>query len=164
MTTPLGALTPRTLSRLVTGRGVSWVLAVTLSCAATPTPTAERPSRVPPRAETTTGALSLPPPNPKLYASVRDAAKWQNPYLIVGPTTVQVTALGRDQEVPVSALEDTLRALSRSAWPYGAVVGVQEQGLIAGDGSDDAPIAANKAATVAVLGRLGVTIEWWPTG
>jgi hypothetical protein len=110
------------------------------------------------------GPLALPKPDPKRYAAVRDASAWKNPYLVVESKGVRVIALGVDAVVSVLALEGTLRALPGAAWPYGGVVAAQEQSIRAGDGTDDAAIAVNKQELVNLAKRLGLTIEWWPSG
>jgi hypothetical protein len=106
--------------------------------------------------------LSLPPQDPSLYASIRDARDWKNPYLVVEVTGVRLTGAGVDKLVAVSALPETLATLPRSAWPYGAVVAASVQS-IRGDDRDDAPIEANRVALVEVLRAIGVAIEWWPS-
>jgi hypothetical protein len=113
--------------------------------------------------ETHVKALALPPPDSKLYASVRDASAWKNPYLVVQAKGVRVIALGMDATVGVSTLADALRGLPQAAWPYGGVVAAQEQAIVAGDGSDEAPIRTNKSEVVELLKRLGLAVEWWPS-
>ena len=98
------------------------------------------------------------------YKAVRDARKWDNPYLMVGPDHIVVRAKGLAglKIVPADALEQTLLELPVTAWPYGKVVAVQENGDRA-DKSDDKPIADNVAAARATLKKLGVTFDKWPS-
>jgi hypothetical protein len=83
---------------------------------------------------------------------------------MVGPDSIVVRANGLAglKIVPVADLEQTLLELPVTAWPYGKVVAVQENG-IRGDASDDKPVAENVAAARAVLKRLGVTFDRWPS-
>src|SRR5262249_3985469 len=99
----------------------------------------------------------------KVYEAIRDAKDWQNPYLVIQADGVLVTAGGSTKKVAVGDLEAALASLPPSAWPYGAVIAAQEQSIRAGDGSDDAPIAANKARVTTILGGLGLTVSWWPS-
>lgn len=98
------------------------------------------------------------------YKAIRNATKWENPYLMVGPDSIVVRAKGLAglKIVPADALEQTLLELPVTSWPYGKVVAVQENGDRA-DKSDDKPIADNIAAARATLKRLGVTFDKWPS-
>ena len=98
------------------------------------------------------------------YKAIRNAAKWENPYLMVGPDHIVVRAKGLAglKIVVPDALEQTLLELPITAWPYGKVVAVQENGNRA-DKSDDKPIADNVAAARATLKKLGVTFDKWPS-
>ena len=97
------------------------------------------------------------------YKAIRSATKWENPYLMVGPDSIVVRARGLGLKiVPADALEQTLLELPVTAWPYGKVVAVQENGDRT-DKSDDKPIADNVAAARATLKKLGVTFDKWPS-
>jgi hypothetical protein len=98
------------------------------------------------------------------YKAIRNATKWENPYLMVGPDNIVVRAKGLAglKIVVPDTLEQTLLELPVTAWPYGKVVAVQENGDRA-DRSDDKPIADNVAAARAVLKKLGVTFDKWPS-
>ena len=98
------------------------------------------------------------------YKAIRNASKWENPYLMVGPDSIVVRARGLAglKIVPADALEQTLLELPVTSWPYGKVVAVQENGDRA-DKSDDKPIADNIAAARATLKKLGVTFDKWPS-
>jgi hypothetical protein len=98
------------------------------------------------------------------YKAVRDARKWENPYLMVGADSIVVRAKGLAglKIIPVEELEQTLMELPVTAWPYGKVVAVQENGDRA-DRSDDKPIADNVAAARATLKKLGLTFDKWPS-
>jgi hypothetical protein len=98
------------------------------------------------------------------YKAIRNATKWENPYLMVGPDHIVVRAKGLAglKIVVPDALEQTLLELPIAAWPYGKVVAVQENGDRT-DKGDDKPIADNVAAARAVLKKLGVTFDKWPS-
>lgn len=98
------------------------------------------------------------------YKAIRNANKWENPYLMVGPDHIVVRAKGLAglKIVLPDALEQTLLELPVTAWPYGKVVAVQENGDRT-DKTDDKPIADNVAAARATLKKLGVTFDKWPS-
>lgn len=98
------------------------------------------------------------------YKAIRNANKWENPYLMVGPDNIVVRANGLAgiKIVLPDALEQTLLELPVTAWPYGKVVAVQENGDRT-DKSDDKPIADNVASVRATLKKLGVTFDKWPS-
>ena len=105
-------------------------------------------------------------PAPQRYASVRDAKDWENPYLLIRRDGIEVIAKqlpsGR-KTVAAADLERTLIGLPVTAWPYGRVTAVQENGLRAAGGSDDEPIADNLRAALATLRKLDVTVNRWPS-
>jgi hypothetical protein len=91
------------------------------------------------------------------------AEDWKNPYLVVGPGSIEVIASGIPagrRTVAPTALRRTLVDLPVTAWPYGRVVAVQETGPR--NLGDDKPIRDNFYATLAMLKTLRVTIETWP--
>ena len=100
------------------------------------------------------------------YKSVRDAKDWENPYLVIRRDGIEVIVKrlpsGR-QTVAVAELERTLIGLPVTAWPYGRVAAVQENSIRAGDRSDDKPIADNLEAALAILKKLDVTVDRWPS-
>lgn len=106
----------------------------------------------------------IKPANTGRYKAIRNANKWENPYLMVGPDHIVVRAKGLAglKIVLPDALEQTLLELPVTAWPYGKVVAVQENGDRT-DKSDDKPIADNVAAARATLKKLGVTFDKWPS-
>jgi hypothetical protein len=96
------------------------------------------------------------------YRSIRDAKDWENPYLVVLRDSVDVRAKGYRDTLPVSELRQALVKLPVSAWPYGAVVAVQQIHLRAVGGADDAAIKSNVDETLAVLKALKVHPDLWP--
>jgi hypothetical protein len=103
---------------------------------------------------------------PKRYASVRDAKDWQNPYLVIRRDGIEVIAkqlpTGR-KTVAAVELERTLVGLPVTAWPYGRVAAVQENGVRAAGGSDDVSIPDNLSAALATLKKLDIAANRWPS-
>jgi hypothetical protein len=106
---------------------------------------------------------SIPPADPSLYRPVRDAKDWKNPYAVVQPDGVRLIAAGGERLLAAGDLERELRALPKSAWPYGRVIAAQEASIRSGEPGDEARIAANKTKLEEVLKALGLTVEWWPS-
>ena len=104
----------------------------------------------------------IPAADREKYRSIRDAKDWENPYVIVLRDGVDVRAKGYRGTLPVSELRRALVVLPISAWPYGAVVGVQQIHLRAVGGADDAAIKSNVDGTLAVLKALKVHPDLWP--
>jgi hypothetical protein len=103
---------------------------------------------------------------PQRYASVRDAKDWANPYLVIRRDGIEVIArkLPSGRKIVATAdLERTLIGLPVTAWPYGRIAAVNEQGLREADGRDDKPIADNLEKALATLRRLDVTADRWPS-
>lgn len=106
------------------------------------------------------------PPNPQQYGSIRVAKDWKNPYVVILKNGIEVIANGlRDGRAIVAPadLRRTLIDLPVTAWPYGRVAAVQENGIRAADRSDDQPIAHNLRTTLAILNALQVTVDRWPS-
>ena len=104
----------------------------------------------------------IPPPDPNKYRSVRDARDWRNPYLMVQAngirpisTTIETGAMSPPDVVAY------LEKLPSTAWPYGLVVAVQENGVRAGD--DDARIKKNREELIGLLEKAGVKVALWPS-
>jgi hypothetical protein len=107
----------------------------------------------------------VPPATPRKYHNVRDARDWKNPYLIVRPNGVEVLTSGASvtgQTVPTADVIHLLESLSKSAWPYGLVVAVQELGV---RGEGDTPrIERNELELLRRLRHAGVKAKLWPSG
>jgi hypothetical protein len=76
----------------------------------------------------------VPPSNPEKYRDIREAANWKNPFLIVQPNGVEILcggAAASGPTIPVSHVVRYLERLPESAWPYGLVVVVIENGVSA---------------------------------
>jgi hypothetical protein len=101
-------------------------------------------------------------PDEGKYKAVRDAREWLNPYLIVKANGIEVRAPGSEwTTVPPSAVVGFLEGLPATAWPYGLVVGVQENSLRSGD--DTAHIKQNLAELLSNVRAAGIKAEMWPS-
>jgi len=94
---------------------------------------------------------------------MRDMKGWQNPYLIIKVDGVALLDAGNHEEILLKApeLAQALAKLPASAWPYGRVVAVTENGVRAV--GDDVPIRKNRAIVAGTLERLNVLIKWIPS-
>src|SRR5437879_4994072 len=101
---------------------------------------------------------SIPPAKKKLYAKVRDAKDWRNPYLVVGAGDVQVLNVGTTE---IDQLKTVLEKLPKKAWPYGRVVALQEQALRSGN--DNEKIKKNLEKVLTVLKAADIKVELWPS-
>lgn len=106
------------------------------------------------------------PPVSRRWRSILVGEDWKNPFLIIGQDGIDVIAAGLPsgrRTVARGELQQTLVDLPVTAWPYGRVVAVAETGLRAPDRSDEATIAENLKATLAILKGLRVTANRWPS-
>ena len=62
--------------------------------------------------------------------------------------------------VSIEELRDCLVKLPKEAWPYGRIVGLQENSL----GRRTALTARNKEQAEQILKSLEIRITWWPSG
>ena len=104
--------------------------------------------------------------DPSKYKSIRDAKDWKNPYLVIHRGGIEVIANGLVSGrsiVPVAELQQTLLELPVTAWPYGRAAAVQEIGMRAGDRQEEELISGNLEAALAVLKKLRVVVNRWPS-
>lgn len=105
----------------------------------------------------------IPRAEPAKYRQVQDGKDWKNPYLMVRRDGVEIVGVTpASHAVPVDLVEAELERLPPSAWPYGLVVAVQDVGIMAV--GDEPRVLANRAKLLAVLKRLGIQVELWPSG
>lgn len=105
----------------------------------------------------------IPDADPKTYRGIHDGKDWRNPSLIVRPDGIVVSGASKNgSSIRVDEVPAALENLPDSAWPYGLVVAVQENAVVASH-ADQAGIETNRNLLVAVLSRLGVTIDFWPS-
>ena len=117
-------------------------------------------------ADTATSTLKkrIPPADPAKYRSITDSQQWRNPYLIVQAKGIDPWSMSPATKIPTMSPADVVAYLGKlpsSAWPYGLVVGVVENGLRAP--GDDARIKRNREELVRLLEKAGVKVELWPS-
>jgi hypothetical protein len=107
--------------------------------------------------------LAIPPASPEKYRGMIDMKGWQNPYLIIKADGVALLDAGSHEErlLKPAELTQALAKLPPSAWPYGRVVAVTENGVRAA--GDDVPIRKNRAIVAGALESLHVLINWIPS-
>src|SRR4051794_22002243 len=97
---------------------------------------------------------AIGPAHPQRYKFIDDARKWQNPILVISGDGIQVISKGLpsgERTVAPPDLRRTLIDLPVTAWPYGRVVAVQDNGLHPADLSDGPAITSNRNVTLAIL-------------
>jgi hypothetical protein len=101
-------------------------------------------------------------PDPKKYHAIRDAADWKNPYLVVRRDGVEIIGRMADgHSIPVDSIPGALKELPDSAWLYGLVVAVQNNGLVSR--GDTPRIRANRKTLLTLLKKLGIAVDLWPS-
>jgi hypothetical protein len=97
-----------------------------------------------------------------VYKDITDAQNWKNPFLIVGAEGVTLINSKRlEQFLPVEDVSSALSRMPVSAWPYGLVVALQENGVRARDDSEK--IAKNVTRLRAMLATCRIRVESWPS-
>jgi hypothetical protein len=132
-------------------------VAVLVSCSAapkTPDPTALATERI----------LAIPEPTPEKYRSLIHMKGWRNPYLIIRADGVGLLDPDDHLEriLKPGELTQALGNLPQSAWPYGRVVAVTENG-VRGGADDVVKIRANRAIVAGTLESMHVLINWVPS-
>jgi hypothetical protein len=134
-------------------------LAVLASCAKPPQAPEEASNAATPEVR----IQQIPPADPKKYQEVPgDYRNWRNPYLIVRKDGVGLLDVANDEQHLIK-LEDLTQALAQlpaSAWPYGRVVAVQENGVRAT--GDDVLIRKNRGIVLGTLEGLHVLVSVGP--
>ncbi len=97
------------------------------------------------------------------YKRIRDMQYWRNPYLFALRTGVELRlgGNGKGTQLSISELPHALADLPESAWPYGRIIGVQNQAL--GSGDDFKYVHANRNRVVVLLKCLRVEPHLVPT-
>jgi hypothetical protein len=132
-------------------------VAVLVSCSAAPKapdPTALAAGRI----------LAIPEPTPEKYRSLIHMKGWRNPYLIIRVDGVALLDPDDHLEriLKPGELTQALGNLPSSAWPYGRVVAVTENG-VRGSADDDVKIRTNRAIVAGTLESMHVLINWVPS-
>jgi hypothetical protein len=107
---------------------------------------------------------AIPGPDRAKYERVHDMRNWRNPYLIVRTDGVGLLDLADNAEIILKPDEmlDRLARLPASAWPYGRVVAVTENG-IRGSERDSVAIRRNRGIVGGILQGARIAIEWVPS-
>ncbi len=111
--------------------------------------------------------LAIPATSPDKYRAMVNKAMidkkgWQNPYLIIKTDGVALLDPDNHEErlLKPEELTQVLGDLPLSAWPYGRVVAVTQNGVRAP--GDDVPLRKNRALVAGTLESLHVLIHWIP--
>ena len=105
------------------------------------------------------------PANPEKYRSVTDGADWKNPSLTVQPSGIEIRTSKADGPltVPVIGVIRYLSTLPMTAWPYGLVVAVSDNGVKDGSKDTDSRIKKSRTDLMRRLHKAGVKVELWPS-
>jgi hypothetical protein len=136
---------------------IAAAVAVLVSCSAAP----ETPD---PAALATARILAIPEPTPEKYRGLIHMKGWRNPYLIIRADGVGLLDPDDHLEriLKPAELTQALGNLPPSAWPYGRVVAVTENGVKA-SADDDVKIRTNRAIVAGTLESMHVLINWIPS-
>lgn len=125
---------------------------------------------------------AIPLPSKNTYMAISTRQSWNNPFLIVGKSTVDLSIIypdtgpanapGNDLLRPAAArrrvldlrladLPEALVALPEETWPYGRVIAVEEDPLALKP--DRAQVRRNVEGTIQMLSDLGVVVYEWPS-
>src|SRR6202162_892139 len=126
------------------------IVAVLVSCSATP----KAPDAA---ALAAARILAIPEPAPEKYRTLVHMKGWRNPYLIIRADGVGLLDPDDHLEriLKPEELTQALGNLPPSAWPYGRVVAVTENGVRSG-ANDDVKIRANRAIVAGTLESMHV--------
>jgi Tol biopolymer transport system component len=103
----------------------------------------------------------VPHANRERYENVRDALKWENPFIIVRPEDIEVRLPRTQQVIKVEGLAAHLASLPISAWPYGRVVALQEIGIQ--NRGDRSAIKNSFRKVQTILENLDLETYLWPS-
>jgi hypothetical protein len=138
---------------------VTATMAVLVSCTAAPQTDAAALE-----ASARSRILAIPRITDEQNRSLAKTKSWRNPYLIVRADGVALLDPDDHLEriVKPEELTQTLGNLPTSAWPYGRVVAVTENG-VRSSADDDVKIRKNRAVVAGTLESLHVLINWIPS-
>jgi hypothetical protein len=107
---------------------------------------------------------SVPQPDSRKYESIVDMRNWRNPYLVIRTDGVALLDPVNSVEVLLKPDEvlGALARLPRSAWPYGRIVAVSENGLRASP-QDDIAIRRNRGIVGGTLEGAHIAVNWVPS-
>jgi hypothetical protein len=107
---------------------------------------------------------AVPAADPGQYEHIADMRKWRNPYMLLRMNGVALLDTADSAEIELKP-EEMLPALSRlpaSAWPYGRVVAISENGARTSE-QDAIAVRRNKGIVGGILQGAHVAIEWVPS-
>lgn len=104
--------------------------------------------------------LRVPMANRRVWTTVRDAADWRNPFVVVHADRIELTSQSGRRTLPLGELKAALADLSLLSWPYGRIIAVQETALR--NGVDDEAIAMNVETVTSVARALKLDVNRWP--
>jgi hypothetical protein len=135
-------------------------LVLLAGCSRVPGP----PDRAAQEAAATARLQEIPPASPEKYRKMSDMKNWRNPYLVVLPEGIGLLDPDNNEQrlLKTDEVLQTLAALPVSAWPYGRVVVVTENGLTSSEEQRIA-IRRNKGILAGTLEGAQVAINWVPS-
>lgn len=107
---------------------------------------------------------SIPAADPGKYANMRDMKNWRNPYILIRADGVGLLDMADNAEIVLKP-EELLPALAKlpaTAWPYGRVIAVSENG-VRGSERDGVAIRRNKGLVGGILEGAHITVNWVPS-
>jgi len=136
-------------------------IVVLVACSSTPK--ANDPAAL--EASASAHILSIPPANPARYRGMVHAKNWRNPYLIIKTDGVALFDSDNHEEhlFKPEELTQALGSLPLSAWPYGRVVAVTENGVRGSSNDDVVKIRKIRAIVAGTLESMHVEINWIPS-
>jgi|SRR5437588_9409214 len=137
------------------------LIVVFVACSSTPK--ADDPAAL--EASATAHILSIPPANAARYQGMADMKNWRNPYLIINTDSVALLDSDNHEEhlLKPEQLTQALANLPPSAWPYGRVVAVTENGVRGSSNDDVVKIRKVRAIVAGTLEDMHVAITWIPS-
>jgi hypothetical protein len=116
-----------------------------------------------PAANATNRLRAISAADPAKYVNLRDMKNWQNPYLIIRKDGIALLDPADSLEIILKPDEvlTRLAQLPPSAWPYGRVVAVRENGAQSTDEGD--AIRRNRGLLAGSLDEAHVLIKWIPS-
>jgi hypothetical protein len=106
----------------------------------------------------------IPKADPKKYLSIGDASQWENPILIVHRDGIEMggtNAVG--PTISADSVLTTLQSLPISAWPYGLVVAVQQNGIVSPEEENDHRQRKERERLVELLKKNRIAVRLYPS-
>jgi hypothetical protein len=107
---------------------------------------------------------AVTPADPGKYEHVADMRHWRNPYLVLRTEGVGLLDIADNAEILLKP-DEMLAALAHlpaSAWPYGRVVAISENGPKNSE-QDKVAVRRNKGIVGGILEGAHVAIKWVPS-